>query len=159
MSEPLLKVDQLRIVGGVHGLRERHSVRFFGRDRSIAADLVPPIGSAVALARRRPDAITEAFLGPLTASVTWRIGDVTDRPGMAEVAAGVTYAPAWALMLAFNGPDTLPYDGLFFDAPEFSWAARNACNCCRFRSIAASNSSWRCARSSNRSACRRSECA
>jgi photolyase PhrII len=45
---------------------------------------------------------------------------------LAAIAAGVSYAPAWALMLAFDGPDALRYDGLFFDTPEFSWAARNA---------------------------------
>ena len=47
-------------------------------------------------------------------------------PHLAEVAAGVGYSPAWALMLALDRPDELPYDGLFFDTPEFNWAARNS---------------------------------
>ena len=76
-------------------------------------DAGAPLGDFDALIIAAPAPQAEALLRPAAAE-------------LADMAAGVAYAPAWALMLAFNSPDTLPYDGLFFDAPEFSWAARNA---------------------------------
>lgn len=36
------------------------------------------------------------------------------------------YSSVWALMLAFATDPPLPYDGLFFDGGELSWAARNS---------------------------------
>jgi predicted NAD/FAD-dependent oxidoreductase len=47
-------------------------------------------------------------------------------PQLAARAASVQYAPAWALMLAFDTDPPLPYDGLFFEGDEISWAARNS---------------------------------
>jgi photolyase PhrII len=72
-----------------------------------------PLGDFDALIVSAPAPQTEALLSHAAAD-------------LAEIAAGVTFAPVWALMLAFNGPDALRYDGLFFDTPELSWAARNA---------------------------------
>ena len=46
-------------------------------------------------------------------------------PRLAETAAAVTYAPAWAVMLEADGPGDPHYDGLFFDDGILAWAARN----------------------------------
>ena len=46
-------------------------------------------------------------------------------PELAARAASVRYAPAWALMLAFDTDPPLPYDGIFFEGEEIGWAARD----------------------------------
>lgn len=47
-------------------------------------------------------------------------------PHLAQRAAEVVCAPAWALMLSLSAEPEWPCDGLFFEGGEIAWAARNS---------------------------------
>ena len=49
-----------------------------------------------------------------------------ERPHFAEQAAGVSFDPTWAVMLGFKERAPIDFDGVFFDHPALSWAARDS---------------------------------
>ncbi len=47
-------------------------------------------------------------------------------PSLADKVAAVNMEPCWAVMVAFDKPLDLPYDGVFLHDSPLSWAARNS---------------------------------
>lgn len=47
-------------------------------------------------------------------------------PAMVAAVAGVETAPCWAVMLSFDGPLPLPFDGAFVEGSPLRWIARDA---------------------------------
>jgi hypothetical protein len=45
---------------------------------------------------------------------------------LAEKAAGIQMEPCWTVLLAFNEPLNLPFDGAFIQKSPLIWAARNS---------------------------------
>ncbi len=47
-------------------------------------------------------------------------------PALAEVASGITMAPCWAAMVAFDEPVVAGFDGAFVSGGALSWVARDS---------------------------------
>ncbi len=77
--------------------------------------------SATGVIDKEFDALMLALPAPQAQAL---LGDVA--PALAAQAGSVTMRPAWALMLRFDAPLSLPFDAAFVNAGPLRWVARDA---------------------------------
>ena len=94
-------------------LRSRvHAVRREAGTIALTDDQDRPLGSCDALIVTAPPEQSTAIVRHATP--------------LADRSAAVRMNPCWAVLMAFDPPLTLPYDGLFIHGADIVWAARNS---------------------------------